>query len=160
MPPDLFSFLSNAPPEEDSDEEIDELISDDTPSCSQQHPPLLVGQKRKQDTEVVSNEQIPEKESAEAVDSSDRPPKRLRGSSPVPVVVDDFRTEAKREMAASGGLTGPVEAGSRLELRHLVCTCCMLIYTFSSTIGSAPSGYSTRIQLYTNCQPYTTLETG
>lgn len=46
--------------------------------------------------------------------------KKPRVSSPVPVVVDEFETEAKREMAASGGLTGSVEAGSRLELRHQV----------------------------------------
>lgn len=46
--------------------------------------------------------------------------KKSRVSSPVPVVVDEFETEAKREMAASGGLTGSVEAGSRLELRHQV----------------------------------------
>ncbi|KAH0828606.1 antiviral helicase [Lanmaoa asiatica] len=50
----------------------------------------------------------------------ERPVKRSRAASPVPVVVDEFQTEAKREMAASGGLTGPVEEGSRLELRHQV----------------------------------------
>ncbi|KAF8551605.1 antiviral helicase [Imleria badia] len=50
----------------------------------------------------------------------ERPVKRPRAASPVPVVVDEFQTEAKREMAASGGLTGPVEEGSRLELRHQV----------------------------------------
>jgi ATP-dependent RNA helicase DOB1 len=54
----------------------------------------------------------------------DRPPskqKRLEVSSAsVPaVVVDEFETEAKREVAASAGLTGATEiAGSRLELRH------------------------------------------
>jgi ATP-dependent RNA helicase DOB1 len=37
------------------------------------------------------------------------------------VVVDEFETEAKREVAASAGLTGATEtAGSRLELRHQV----------------------------------------
>ncbi|EJD07908.1 antiviral helicase [Fomitiporia mediterranea MF3/22] len=41
-------------------------------------------------------------------------------ASPAPVVVDEFETEAKREVAASAGLTGQVEAGSRLELRHQV----------------------------------------
>ncbi|KAF8841476.1 antiviral helicase [Paxillus ammoniavirescens] len=51
---------------------------------------------------------------------TDRPIKRPRPASPAPVVVDEFQTEAKREMAASGGLTGPVEEGSRLELRHQV----------------------------------------
>ncbi|KIM54699.1 hypothetical protein SCLCIDRAFT_1221714 [Scleroderma citrinum Foug A] len=116
MPADLFSFLSNAPPEEDSDEEVDQLISDDPPN----EPPTLssTGQKRKTGPEVTMNDQI--QEDTEAVDNPDRPQKRLRGASPGPVVVDDFRTEAKREMAASGGLTGPVEAGTRLELRHQV----------------------------------------
>ncbi|TFK24097.1 antiviral helicase [Coprinopsis marcescibilis] len=46
--------------------------------------------------------------------------KKLRLSSPKPVVLDDFETEAKREVAASAGLTGTVEAGSRLELKHQV----------------------------------------
>ncbi|KIJ98963.1 hypothetical protein K443DRAFT_103070 [Laccaria amethystina LaAM-08-1] len=41
-------------------------------------------------------------------------------ASPAPVVLDDFETEAKREVAASAGLTGAVEAGSRLELKHQV----------------------------------------
>jgi ATP-dependent RNA helicase DOB1 len=35
------------------------------------------------------------------------------------VLVDEFETEAKREVAASAGLTGATEtAGSRLELRY------------------------------------------
>lgn len=46
--------------------------------------------------------------------------KKPRTASPKPVVVDEFETEAKREVAASAGLTGGVEAGSRLELRHQV----------------------------------------
>ncbi|KAI0055953.1 antiviral helicase [Artomyces pyxidatus] len=42
-------------------------------------------------------------------------------TAPNPVVVDEFETEAKREVAASAGLTGAAEtAGSRLELRHQV----------------------------------------
>ena len=47
-------------------------------------------------------------------------PKKQRLSSPKPVVLDDFETEAKREVAASAGLMGTVETGSRLELRHQV----------------------------------------
>ncbi|KAF8581458.1 antiviral helicase [Ramaria rubella] len=47
-------------------------------------------------------------------------PKKPRLASPKPVVVDEFQTEAKREVAASAGLTGTVEAGQRLELRHQV----------------------------------------
>jgi hypothetical protein len=46
--------------------------------------------------------------------------KKPRLASPKPVVVDEFQTEAKREVAASAGLTGTVEAGQRLELRHQV----------------------------------------
>jgi ATP-dependent RNA helicase DOB1 len=46
--------------------------------------------------------------------------KRPRLASPKPVVVDEFQTEAKREVAASAGLTGTVETGQRLELRHQV----------------------------------------
>ncbi|EIM83920.1 antiviral helicase [Stereum hirsutum FP-91666 SS1] len=50
---------------------------------------------------------------------------RIAEPSPVPfvqpVVVDEFETEAKREVAASAGLTGSTEAaGSRLELKHQV----------------------------------------
>ncbi|KIY70037.1 antiviral helicase [Cylindrobasidium torrendii FP15055 ss-10] len=37
-----------------------------------------------------------------------------------PEVLDDFETEAKREVAASAGLQGSVEEGAKLELRHQV----------------------------------------
>ena len=55
-------------------------------------------------------------------ETEDVPPasKKPRLASPKPVVVDEFQTEAKREVAASAGLTGTVEAGQRLELRHQV----------------------------------------
>jgi ATP-dependent RNA helicase DOB1 len=51
------------------------------------------------------------------------PAKRKRldiaSTSAPAVVVDEFETEAKREVAASAGLTGATEtAGSRLELRY------------------------------------------
>jgi ATP-dependent RNA helicase DOB1 len=36
------------------------------------------------------------------------------------MVLDDFETEAKREVAASAGLTGSVDIGTRLEIRHQV----------------------------------------
>ena len=53
--------------------------------------------------------------------SEDGPPtKKLRVPSPKPMVVDEVEIEAKREVAASAGLTGTAEAGSRLELRHQV----------------------------------------
>ncbi|KDQ52896.1 hypothetical protein JAAARDRAFT_138149 [Jaapia argillacea MUCL 33604] len=42
-------------------------------------------------------------------------------ASPKPIVVDEVEIEAKREVAASAGLTGAaVESGSRLELKHQV----------------------------------------
>ncbi|KAI0646215.1 antiviral helicase [Trametes meyenii] len=47
-------------------------------------------------------------------------PKKARLEPPNPVVVDEVEIEAKREVAASAGLTGAVEAGSLLELRHQV----------------------------------------
>ena len=46
--------------------------------------------------------------------------KKQRLSSPKPVVLDDFETEGKREVAISAGLTGAAETGSRLELKHQV----------------------------------------
>lgn len=54
-----------------------------------------------------------------------------------PVVVDEFETEAKREVAASAGLTGSTEAaGSRLELKHQVCFIYVqFIYCLVSAIG-------------------------
>ncbi|KAG6372955.1 ATP-dependent RNA helicase [Boletus reticuloceps] len=108
MAPDLFSFLDNAPPEDDSDNDV---LADKIPIVSA--PVSTSGQKRKSSPDPGGPPPPPR----EVVD---RPAKRPRAASPVPVVVDEFQTEAKREMAASGGLTGLVEEGSRLELRHQV----------------------------------------
>lgn len=47
-------------------------------------------------------------------------PKRARMASPKPMLLDDFETEAKREVPASAGLTGNVDTGTRLELKHQV----------------------------------------
>ncbi|KAF8919476.1 antiviral helicase [Mucidula mucida] len=46
--------------------------------------------------------------------------KKARIEAANPVVLDEFETEAKREVAASAGLQGSVEEGARLELRHQV----------------------------------------
>jgi ATP-dependent RNA helicase DOB1 len=144
MAPDLFSFLHNAPPEDDSDNEISEpkLLVDGVKSVLAPPPTLgqmrksspvpdvvmstvlpaptpIPGQKRKPDNGQFDGELQDIGVPREVID---RPIKRPRPASPAPVVVDEFQTEAKREMAASGGLTGPVEEGSRLELRHQVCT--------------------------------------
>ncbi|KAG8221584.1 putative ATP-dependent RNA helicase [Butyriboletus roseoflavus] len=112
MAPDLFSFLDNAPPEDESD---NEALVDETP-IPPSVPVSTSGQKRKSSPGNADLGWLPPA-SGEVVE---RPVKRSRAASPVPVVVDEFQTEAKREMAASGGLTGLVEEGSRLELRHQV----------------------------------------
>ena len=100
---DLFSFLDEAPEGDDSDH-------DEPMDVEAKFPPLNVLPKRKADTLLTANE-----ENAQVSTS-----KKPRLSSPKPVVLDDFETEAKREVAASAGLTGVTETGSRLELKHQV----------------------------------------
>lgn len=119
MAPDLFSFLDNAPPEDESDNEV---LAEKIP-IPVSAPVSTSSQKRKSSPGNAELGRLPPT-SHEVVD---RPVKRLRAASPVPVVVDEFQTEAKREMAASGGLTGAVEEGSRLELRHQVCEATRLL---------------------------------
>jgi ATP-dependent RNA helicase DOB1 len=46
--------------------------------------------------------------------------KKPRIMSPKPQVLDEFETEAKREVLASGGLSANVDTGTRLELTHQV----------------------------------------
>jgi ATP-dependent RNA helicase DOB1 len=117
---DLFSFLDNDNGSESSDSEttsdamqVDgaprpELARASTPSNKRSLTPEL-------GTRIKSSPLSPQE---------DEPPskrKRLEtpSSSAPAVVVDEFETEAKREVAASAGLTGATEtAGSRLELRH------------------------------------------
>ena len=71
-------------------------------------------------------------------------PKKPRLASPNPVVVDEVEIEAKREVAASAGLTGAVEAGSRLELRHQVSTC-------SGTQPCSPASALCRCAIKSQC---------
>ena len=94
---DLFSFLH----EQQGDD------SDDEPMDVETNPPVI--SKRKVDIS-------PDEENLQV-----SAPKKQRLSSPKPVVLDDFETEAKREVATSAGLTGAAETGSRLELKHQVC---------------------------------------
>lgn len=56
------------------------------------------------------------------VDTPRIPAKRARiESPPPPVVLDEFETEAKREVDASAGLTGSqITAGQKLSLSHQV----------------------------------------
>ncbi|KAH7911745.1 ATP-dependent RNA helicase [Hygrophoropsis aurantiaca] len=99
---DLFSFLD--PNNEDPDTNDVPMLEDNSDK--------FVPKKRRIDPtiDLAQDEEGPSQSTF----------KRSRMASPNPVVVDEFETEAKREMAASGGLTGAVEAGSRLELRHQV----------------------------------------
>ena len=97
---DLFSFLDETR-ESDHDEPMD--IEN----------PLAIDKLPKRKADILSNAD------EENVDLPT--PKKQRLSSPKPVVLDDFETEAKREVAASAGLTGAAETGSRLELKHQVC---------------------------------------
>ncbi|KAJ2927963.1 hypothetical protein H1R20_g9130, partial [Candolleomyces eurysporus] len=111
MSTDLFSFLDDN--------------NDDT----------IQGQDEPMDVEEVKTNQQPlKRKAASPIDTSNAgedtkddpeedalPLKRLKINVPKPIVLDDFETEAKREVAASAGLTGgTVESGSRLELRHQV----------------------------------------
>ncbi|KAI0713372.1 antiviral helicase [Earliella scabrosa] len=105
---DLFSFLSDAPlppsdPPKDADGDI--ILQPETKDTNG-----ATFKKRKASTPVPVTQ--PEAGPSE--------PKKPRLSSPKPVVVDEVEIEAKREVVASAGLTGTVEAGSRLELRHQV----------------------------------------
>jgi ATP-dependent RNA helicase DOB1 len=96
---DLFSFLDETQGGDDSDH--------DEPMDIETNPPAI--SKRKVD--VGSDEENLQVSAW----------KKQRLSSPKPVVLDDFETEAKREVATSAGLTGAAETGSRLELKHQVC---------------------------------------
>ncbi|KAJ2930545.1 hypothetical protein H1R20_g6533, partial [Candolleomyces eurysporus] len=95
----------------------------------------IQGQEEPMDVEEVKTNQQPlKRKAASPIDTSNTgedtkeepeedalPLKRLKINVPKPIVLDDFETEAKREVAASAGLTGgTVESGSRLELRHQV----------------------------------------
>jgi hypothetical protein len=137
--PDLFSFLDGAP---SGDEDKDEIVPE----------PLHVDKKIKRRASTD-----PPGDRASGSFASKKP----RVSSPVPVVVDEFETEAKREMAASGGLTGSVEAGSRLELRHQVSTNHSDNLHLSIPLpGPPPSCHTTGLSLCADRTTYTSSKTG
>jgi ATP-dependent RNA helicase DOB1 len=118
---DLFSFLDESRPEDDNDTEVD---ADHVHSL----PPLNIStQKRKAESPPVDGKSttVQLENDDTILHYSDNDPgstaaKRPRMESPKPMVLDDFETEAKREVAASAGLTGGVDTGTRLELRHQV----------------------------------------
>lgn len=102
-PNDLFSFLDDVPMADDHPD-VEEIEGDEP----------RIPQKRKAVTSAAAHGEAGEGEPGPSAQ------KKQRLASPKPVVVDEFETEAKREVAASAGLTGGIETGSRLELRHQV----------------------------------------
>ncbi|KAG6878470.1 hypothetical protein C0993_006312 [Termitomyces sp. T159_Od127] len=107
---DLFSFLDEIPPEDDIKNEEEMQIDQSLPTTK--------SQKRK--VKFPSREPSPPINGDVHLDNEPGPSKKPRISSPNPIVLDDFETEAKREVAASAGLTGSVDTNSRVELRHQV----------------------------------------
>ena len=110
----LFSFLDD---NHDSGNSDSEIIPD-----AMQVDRELVHPSNQRSVEPPKRAKSP----ASSPPPEDGPPskrKRLEApsASAPAVVVDEFETEAKREVAASAGLTGATDAaGSRLELRHQV----------------------------------------
>ncbi|TFY60200.1 hypothetical protein EVJ58_g5300 [Rhodofomes roseus] len=102
---DLFSFLDEAPTE-------------DVPmDATNGHPD---GRKRKAESPAQARSPSPAAhiQGADGEQEEGPPMKKPRVASPKPMVVDEVEIEARREVAASAGLTGSTEAGSRLELKH------------------------------------------
>ncbi|KAJ3547983.1 hypothetical protein NM688_g5348 [Phlebia brevispora] len=118
---DLFSFLDDNAPEEP--EPITNGHTEHQPMETEeqslkQDAPLKRKAGAVEDTASHENGDVPMSDSrAEPETPSSKKP---RMASPKPVVLDSVEIEAKREVAASAGLTGGVEAGSRLEIRHQV----------------------------------------
>jgi ATP-dependent RNA helicase DOB1 len=130
---DLFSFLDETQEGDDSDHDEPMDIETDPPAINKRKVDILLGSDE-ENLQVAA-------------------PKKQRLSSPKPVVLDDFETEAKREVATSAGLTDAAEPGSRLELKHQVCRLEMLNSDEAcmnplsgSTSSSGPSG----LRLYPN----------
>jgi ATP-dependent RNA helicase DOB1 len=98
---DLFSFLDETREGNDSDYDEPMDIETNPPAINKRKVDILLG---------------PDEENFQASTF-----KKQRLSSPKPVVLDDFETEAKREVTISAGLTDTAETGSRLELKHQVC---------------------------------------
>jgi ATP-dependent RNA helicase DOB1 len=102
---DLFSFLDpTSNNEEPQDIEVD--------------VPERVVQKRKEPAADAEGEAGPS--SANGFEPVTKRPRIEAAPDIKPVLLDDFETEAKREVAASASLQASDESGSRLELRHQV----------------------------------------
>lgn len=109
---DLFSFLDGPPPDEDDDNASeDEIISPGAAQAMEVDGPSDVKKRREPDSAMENG--APSAKRA-----------RREDSAPVadPVVVDEYNVEAKREVAASAGLTGSTEAAGgqpHIVLEHL-----------------------------------------
>lgn len=108
---DLFSFFDQPQDSADEDMDVQEFDAMQVDTSKKRKAPSPV-------PTTARNGHISSPEKEPVASTS----KKQRISSPKPVVVDEVEIEAKREVAASAGLTGSVEAGSRLELRHQVCS--------------------------------------
>ena len=121
---DLFSFLAEGHSAE-TPMNVDSDVAEAANASS------VIAKKRKAltPTDTTFNNSGGDMDASASADNDAGPsePKKARLSSPKPVVVDEVEIEAKREVAASAGLTGAIEAGSRLELRHQVCRTVSLI---------------------------------
>lgn len=157
---DLFSFLGENAPEDDRDLEQDTLEPNvvqvstksahkrkaESPTIDEDYHNVNIDNEPASGTKkqrMESTTSAPKRKVVSAEDGVDVPmqdadnesgpsaPKKTRMASPKPIVLDDFETEAKREVAASAGLTGSVDSGTRLELKHQVCSGCIRIRLIS-----------------------------
>ena len=157
---DLFSFLDEAPPKAESPQP-----DGDVPMQQEaENPNGSVPKKRKASIptpQETTSENGPSASSSSEAGPSE--PKKPRLASPNPMVVDEVEIEAKREVAASAGLTGAVEAGSRLELRHQVSICACKTDSCASTqvcsVGAASSRGATRLPVHTDIPTCSSRET-
>jgi ATP-dependent RNA helicase DOB1 len=138
---DLFSFLDEVPAENEDENEQDAMQTDSVPAQNK------TTQKRKADSPI----RVEQNGDAVMHDFDEPGPsvhKRPRIASPKPIVLDDFETEAKREVAVSAGLTGSVDLGTRLELKHQVRShLAVQRLSLRKMLGSASSCCTTRLQL-------------
>ena len=120
-PNDLFSFLDNDNDSDgDSETALDVMQVDSVSSIGL----VPTSSNKRPATSPMPETRI--NSSPSSLPLEDGPPSKkkrldIASTSAPAVVVDEFETEAKREVAASAGLTGATEtAGSRLELRYQV----------------------------------------
>ncbi|KAJ3757287.1 antiviral helicase [Lentinula raphanica] len=100
-PVDLFSFLDGSSVQTEEWQDTNEGASEDS----------VAGSSKRKTSSSPKIGPVPPKKA-----KRDTPPQPINA----PMVLDDFETEGKREVAASADLTGGTTLGPRLELRHQV----------------------------------------